>query len=465
VKASVGLVILLIVLGVSSLAQSPVLPPESAAAVWPAEGSWSAGMIDPTTQTAVSQVSLPPHSDAVQHSGPLLPVRGLYVQFERRGWASGYWPGQVISDLNSFDDVVGHTVADEVALQLDVMRQMGVNAIAYELRASDPTWIPGPLEPPECNIGPALGVQWPLPTPEEMTNLVAFLDLVHSRGMKVFLRLTNTHMEEQPPTNNATWIGTILNAIKDHPALDLILFEGNIHVFDWDGDGIGDDCGIPAEPPLWLGPTSVPAQYVGWAIGYAHSLGLPYRQLSAQAVIGDFFVESEPPAGRYATDGHLWSPIYVLKSILDDLSVPHGQRTYAVSFYERRKCSTAQGLPCVDADPHTWGDETLQGVYDTVGIGNGARVVAVEMGIKVPVEADWSTEQALESLVSLMREHRVDGGCFWRWTSFSNDEDLDPALGSPVKQRGEAFVYNPVKDVLVRLYSNRVYLPVVWRGG
>ena len=264
---------------------------------------------------------------------PLLPVRGVYVQFERRGWASEYWSGQVIANFNSFDSVVGHTVAEEVSLQLDTMRQMGVNAIAFELRASDPTWNPGPFEPPDCNIGPALGLQWPQPTPQEMGNLVAFLDLVNSKGMKVFLRLVNTHMEEQPPTNNSIWIGAILNTIKDHPALELVLFEGNTHLIDSNGDGIVDTCGIPAEPPLWLGPTAAPAQYVKWAISYGRSLGLPPRKLSAEAIIGDFFVESQPPAGPEATDGHLWSPIYVLKSIFDNLLIPNDQRTYAVSFY------------------------------------------------------------------------------------------------------------------------------------
>src|SRR6058998_3957645 len=66
-----------------------------------------------------------------------LPIRGLYVQFERRGWPSEYWPGQVIQSFDQFDGVVGRTVSAEVAAQLDSMRRMGVNAIAYELRTAD----------------------------------------------------------------------------------------------------------------------------------------------------------------------------------------------------------------------------------------------------------------------------------------------------------------------------------------
>ena len=56
----------------------------------------------------------------------LLPVRGLYTQFDRRGYPSQYWSGQVIREFNDYDEVVGHTVKEEVALQLDEMRAMGV---------------------------------------------------------------------------------------------------------------------------------------------------------------------------------------------------------------------------------------------------------------------------------------------------------------------------------------------------
>lgn len=385
-------------------------------------------------------------------SNVLLPVRGLYVQFERRGWPSGYWSGDAIQSFNTFDDLVGHTVAEELSLQLDQMQQMGVNTIAFELHSSDPTYIPGPFEPPTCNISPAFGLQYPQPTTLELNNLVSFLDLLHGKGMKVQLRLVNTHMEEQPPTNNTLWLGSILYAIQAHPALDLVLFEGNAHLIDTNGDGDKDSCGIPAEPPLWEGPTSVAANYVRWAIGYAHSLGLPYHSLSAEAIIGDYFTMMQPP-NAFATDGHLWNPITVLKGIFDDLGVPNDQRTYAVSFYEHRKCATARGLPCVDTNPHTWAIATITNVFDTIGRGNGARVVAVEMGLLNPVEPGWNSEMAMESLVWVMQNYGVDGGCLWRWTSFGNEEELDPTLASPVKQRGTAFTYNPVKNFLQRLYT------------
>src|SRR5213593_766043 len=382
-----------------------------------------------------------------------LPVRGLYVQFERRGWPAEYSPGQVIQNFDQFDAIVGSTVAAEVGLQLDTMRRMGVNAITYELRSADPEYIPGGEGFPTCNLQPVLGLRWPEPTSTELQNLLALFDLAHAKGMRILLRLTNTHMEEQPPTNSATWLGAILGAVKLHPALELVLFEGNTHFVDTNGDGTADACGTPAEPPLWLGPTSVPAQYVQWAIGYARSLSVPARKLSAEAIVGDFFVESEAPAGPEATDGHLWKPIAVLKGILDNLGIPDAERTYALSFYEHRKCTTAQSLPCVDADPASWAEQTLQGVLATIGSGSGARVVAPEMGLLPPVEPTWSTDQALESLIQLFTQYGVDGGAFWRWTSFTNPEDADPSLAQPVKRRGVAFTYNAVKDVLMRHYT------------
>src|SRR6266480_2901403 len=97
-----------------------------------------------------------------------LRTRGLWVQFERRGWASEYWPGQVIQQFNNFDSVLGHKVSDEVALQLNAMRAMGVNTITIELRTANTD---GNFTFPTCNINPVLGFQWPQPTATELANL------------------------------------------------------------------------------------------------------------------------------------------------------------------------------------------------------------------------------------------------------------------------------------------------------
>ncbi len=382
----------------------------------------------------------------------VLPVRGLYVQFERRGWSSEWWSGQVISNFNSLDEVVGHSVSEEVALQLDQIKLLGVNTIAFELRSSAATYDPGPFIPPDCNISPALGLQYPQPTATELDNLVAFLDLLQSKEVVVFLRLVNTHMEQQFSNDNEIWLGSILKRIGNHPALDLVLFEGTPFLVDTNGDSIMDACGGPAEPSLWEGPDSTPGNYVRWAIEYAHSLGVPYRKLSAQAIVGNYYVQMQPP-NPFMTDGHYWDPVEVLKLIFDDLEVPENERTYALSFYEHRKCSLAADLPCEDLNPHQWALETANEVFDVIGRGNGARVVAVEMGLLPPVEPEWTTEQALESLVWVMQSTGIDGGCFWRWTSIDNNEDADPRLAKPIKLRGVEYTFTSVKAVLERLYT------------
>ncbi len=393
---------------------------------------------------------------ATVKANQILPVRGLYVQFERRGWPAEFWSGEAIQNFNDTDAVLGHTVSQEIALQLDTIRSLGVNTITFELRSADSVYLGGSFTPPDCNIPPVLGFQYPQPTATELTNLVSFFDLVQSKGIKVFLRLVNTHMEEQPPTKNTVWLGSILNAIKSHPALDLVLFEGNTHLVDTNGDGIGDACGIPAEPPLWLGPASVPAQYIRWAIAFAESLGISPGKLSAEAIVGDFFTMSEPPSGPDATNGHLWNPIRVLKMILDSLAIPNNQRTYAISFYEHRKCYNAQNLPCTDEDENAWAGETLANIFAVIGQGTGARVVAPEMGLLTTSDTAWTTVKALQSLMTLMGQYGVDGGSFWRWTNFQNSEDSDPTNPQPVKWRGTAFVYSPVRDVLKANYITGV---------
>ena len=92
--------------------------------------------------------------------------------------------------------------------------------------------------PPYCTLPPVLGLQYPQPTALEFKNLVEFFDLLQSKGMKVHLRLVNTHMEEQPPEIYTLWIGSILKAIKNHPALDLVLFEGSPFTFDNVADSV-----------------------------------------------------------------------------------------------------------------------------------------------------------------------------------------------------------------------------------
>jgi len=379
------------------------------------------------------------------------------VQFERRGWPAEYWSGQVLQQFDSLDTVVGTTVAAEVGTQLDIMRGFGVNTIGFELRAADSVFVNGGFTPPACNIPPVLGVRWPQPTPHELANLVAFFDLVQSKQMHVLLRLVNTHMEESPPTNSTTWLRAILGALNNHPALELVLFDGAAKlVTGTDGRVLVNACNQPAEAPLYLGPKSVAARYVQWAIGFARSLGYPAHQLSSEAIVGDYKSYSEVPIGGDGTDFHLWDGVRVLKGIFDALQIPDSERTYGLSFYEHRKCSTLAGynLPCVDVDPDQWADSTLARTFSVIGPGSRARVIAGEMGYLPPVDQSWSTVQAFESLVTRMRRRGMDGGAFWRWVSFTTSEDSDPSQPDPVKRRGAAFVYNPVKDAVATMYQS-----------
>ena len=375
-----------------------------------------------------------------------LPIRGLYVQFDQRGSFSGYWPGQLLRALDSADVVAGTTVLAEASSQLDAMRAMGVNTISYELRSTDSTeWTQG-RTPPDCRLGNALGLRWPQPSAFELQHLIRFFDLAQSKGIKVMLRLVNTHMEEQPPLNSMLWLGSILGAVKNHSALELVLFEGDVHV-----DVLSNRCGGQAEPALFLGPTSAPAKYVSWAISYAMSLGFDPRQLSAQAQVGFPLFDEQSPAGSSATDGHLWNPLAVMKGILDKLGVPEASRTYAMSFYEHRKCSGDAPRNCVDMDPQAWGEQMARGVFATIGKTSPARAVAVEMGV-LPGE-NWTSVQAVQSLVPLMRKYGIDGGSFWKWVAFFNDEAADPTQPDPVKRRGIAILYNPVRAALAEQYG------------
>lgn len=375
-------------------------------------------------------------------------VHGLYTQFERRGWPSQYWTGDLVRQLDDFDSVVGSTVRAEVERQLTAMSGLGVNTITLELRTTDAG---DDFSFPKCEISPPLGFRWPSPSAIETTNLRALFDIVQAHRMKVYLRLASTHMDE-PFENSKAWLGPILNAIGNHPALDLILFEGDTHVVDSSGDGVADSCGIPAEPPLWLGAKAKPGTYVKAAIAYAMSLGIDARRLSAEAVVGAYMFDVRSGAGPDAQDRHLWPTLEVMRQIFDELAIPPSKRTYAISMYEHRKCLNVPSFvtpACVDADPHTWADETLRNVFDIVGRGNGARVVAPEIGLNRPASSSWKSEWALESLAALFEKWGVDGGTYWVWIHFSDSEDRDATIEDAVKRRGVAFTYNPVANELI----------------
>lgn len=379
------------------------------------------------------------HAAAFGHN--LLRVRGIWTEFNDPSSPNGWYSGELLHNGNF------NRARAEVTLQLNAMRSLGVNEIAYELRSADPVLVQGARNPPGCNVSPDTGLQFPQPTTEELTSLGRLFDLVGAKGMKIALLLDNAHMDDRGRSQQ--WLSAILTVVKTKPALDYVAFGGDTHLIDLNGDGTPESCGGVSEAPLWLGASSVPAAYVQWAIGYGLSLGLHPQQLTAESIVGYYPDEAQADAGPDAEGNHLWSPIAIMKTIFDRLSIPEAERTYAISFYEHRKCSAGSSTPpCVDEDPHAWAQETAKSVRSNVG--DAARVTATEFGDLAPVDASWPTERAVEDIGSLMQQYGIDGGTFWRWEDV--DGNTPASFGDPVTRRG-GFVYYPVERELADLYG------------
>ncbi len=394
--------------------------------------------------------ALSAHTGGPKVGRQLLTTRGIWTEFDNPSSANGWYSGELLHDGN-FD-----LARPQVVRQLNAMRAMGANEIAYELRSADPVWINPPRTPPECNVPPDTGLQWPQPTPEELTDLGRLFDLVSAKGMRIALILDNTHMEDRATSQR--WLGAILAAVKGKQALDYVAFGGDKHLVDLSGDGVPDSCGGLSEAPLWLGPSSVQGQYVEWAIALGASLGLPTRQLTAESIVGFYPSEVQAPAGPEAEDNHLWSAIDSMHTIFDRLGIPAAGRTYAISYYAHSKCSGFDfPVPCTDEDPQGWADETAKRVREVIG--PEARVTAAEFGDLVPVDPHWNTEKAVEGLGVLMRRYGIDGGTFWHWVDVNNA--APSTFADPVKKRG-SLSYYPVQRELADLYG--FHLNVISNG-
>jgi len=317
------------------------------------------------------------------------------------------------------------------------MRSLGVNTITLEVRPT--SMFVGSPSPPDClpsfNFG-GIAEDWPQPSGSELSTLGNDLDLAEAAGLQVVLQIVNNHMDEQPPVNVQNWLSQVLSVARGHPALYLILFDGNVNK---NPDG---SCAIPAEPPLWLGIDAIPAQYVKWAIGFAMSLGFPSRMLSAEAIVGDYVTETQPPF----TD-----PIVTEQTIFDQLDIPAAERTYVLSYYEHNKCATAQGLTCADEDQYQWSDDTFAHVAAITGAGyggNGARVYLDEMG-DGQVSTTFQSERAVESLNDLNEQYGFEGGSFWQWENAAASQDTDPAVANPVIAYSSSYTFFPVVNEII----------------
>jgi Bacterial Ig-like domain (group 2) len=379
-----------------------------------------------------------------------LEVRGVYAKFTRRGYPNGYFAGDLIRDFEIEDPLVPGLglVKEEVGRQLAAMSGLGVNTITFEIRSADSTV--AEREFPTCNVSHPTGLLFPQPSAVAIQNLPSLFDLANSHGIQVFLRLVNTHMELASRADSETWLTSILTPIKDHPALQLVLFEGDVFHRDGDNDGVMDVCGSMWEPPLNTGPDQPVAQYVEWAIGLGRSIGIPVRKLSAQAVIGVHVVDMEFGAGSEFQDQRQWHPLGVMRAILDRMGVPEADRTYAVSHYQSNKCHVA-GPGCVDLDPAAWAEETVLRAWSKIGFRSPARLIAVESGSVTPITAGWDSHLSLETAVSLWRRFGLRGGAHWLWAYTDDDHDANLTWPTPIRRR--TGVGTQVEDVLRRLYG------------
>jgi hypothetical protein len=332
---------------------------------------------------------------------------------------------------------------DEVAQQMDAMRAIGINIITFDLVTADAMYVPPGF--PACSLPPDVGLLYPSPTSLELTNLGQFLDLAASKGLKVILRLTSIH--EDDLAGSATWLDPILAVAAAHDNVELISFDGDLNKIDTNGNGQPDACGGHAEPPLALGFQSPQAQYIRWAIQRGMAAGISPRKLSAEAVVGVYVYDNQVPTNAVGVqDGHFWDPVLVEKQIFDSLNIPDSQRTYDLSFYEMTRCGDLKG--CQDAPPAAWAEETADRIAQIVGSGNGARVLAVEMGDNPQWDPSWQTDRALEDLTNVMEAHGFAGGAFWEWVAPNQVLQSDPLHEQDVKQLGIAGAYNPVEKIL-----------------
>ena len=384
----------------------------------------------------------------------LLRYRGLYVEFERRGFPNGYYPGDAIGEFGLQDQFIPSLglVREEIARQMDIMLGFGVNNIVTELRTADSILVPRVF--PTCNVSPSTGLLYPETPTANLDNLVAFFDLAQSKGLTITLRLLNTHMDQSERAPSQRWLGNILGRVGQHPALGLVTFEGDVFHRDTDGDGQIDGCGAIWEPPLNTGPDMPVARYVEWAMNYAHSLGIAWRKLSAQAVIGAYVVDLELGSGPEYQDRRHWHPLSVMRTVFDRLGVPDEERTYAVSLYEIRKCALASGYPCTDATPEAWANETLLRAWSRIGWYSRSNLMAAEYGANTAIDPSWNTPEAIESLARLMRKFGLEGGNLWHWVNSASADDASPGYSMPIKVRGTTYAYTAAAEALRMAYQS-----------
>jgi hypothetical protein len=345
----------------------------------------------------------------------LVGLRGVRVYFENLGQPYSWNSGELVRRLAADEGI-----QQEVGVQLDHMRGLGINEIAFELRSVGDVQDNQP--PPDCRLGSGLGAHWPDPLPNEVTGLRTLLDLIRARGMRLVLHLTNTH-HEAPFAMQERWLGPLLSAVKGDPALDYVTFDGDVSLL------VTGQCGGQSEAALWTGPTASTARFVAAAIRYGIALGMPPNTLTAETIVP--FPYSP------------WKPVAVMKGIFDQLGIPPGERTYALSHYER------------GSTPHQTADDALARAYEqigkTPGDRDGPRVVLSEFG-DAP-DRNWTAGNAVESFGVLMQRYGIDGGNFWLWAQMNDPDESRTDLPGSMKRRGVEFRYYAVAKQIRDLYG------------
>ncbi len=125
------------------------------------------------------------------------PSGGCTSHSNEEAAGSGYYSGEAISNFNEFDDVVGHTVAEEISLQLDIMKQMGVNTITYELR-SPTQFLQVHMYFHLATFLPDLGCNTHNPLQQRSITWVHFLTYFKAKELKLFLRLVILTWKNNP---------------------------------------------------------------------------------------------------------------------------------------------------------------------------------------------------------------------------------------------------------------------------
>ena len=147
----------------------------------------------------------------------------------------------------------------------------------------------------------ALGLDWPQPTATELTNLKSFFDLVASKGMKVDLcSRPRTWRNRRTQIHRLGWVQ--FRHGKGHPALDLFCSAVIAHTVAKLRGRTHQTPVVARAGNLRCGWGRLLCRHlsgVGDSLRSSH--GIPANQISAEAIVGAYFLDSSGPTCPEAT--------------------------------------------------------------------------------------------------------------------------------------------------------------------